>query len=159
MEKIASFTIDHDRLLPGIYVSRKDKVGSEVITTFDIRLKKPNIEPCMTAAAIHTAEHLLATYIRNDEQWGKKTVYIGPMGCRTGFYAIFAGDLTSRDILPLIKDAFAFMADYEGEIPGSKRAECGNCLDHNLAYCKWEAKKFLDEILSDIKEENLRYPE
>ena len=157
METITSFTVDHNRLLPGIYVSRKDKIGGEILTTFDVRIKRPNTEPCLTTASLHTMEHLLATFIRNHKTWGGKTVYVGPMGCRTGVYLIFAGDLTSEDILSLVKESFGFIASFEGEIPGNKPIECGNNLDHNLAYAKYDAAKYL-EILNNIKEENLNYP-
>ncbi len=156
--KVASFTIDHDRLLRGIYVSRKDKVGKETLTTFDIRIKRPNVEPCMDTAAIHTLEHLMAVFLRSDEQWADKTIYVGPMGCRTGMYVIFKGDLSSEDIVDVMKRTFEYIIGFEGDVPAASSGECGNCLDHNLEYAKWECRKFYDEVLEDIKEENLRYP-
>lgn len=157
--KVASFTIDHDRLLRGIYVSRKDMVGNETLTTFDIRIKRPNVEPCIDTAAIHTLEHLMAVYLRGREDWEDKIIYVGPMGCRTGMYVIFRGDLEPEDILDVMKDTFKFMAEYNDEIPATTSKECGNYLDHNLAYTKWECEKFYNEVLVDIKEENMVYPE
>lgn len=159
MKKIASFTIDHTRLLRGIYVSRKDEVGGEVVTTFDIRMKEPNREPALGQGAIHTIEHLAATYLRNDPEWADRIVYWGPMGCLTGNYLLLKGDLTSADILPLMRKTFAFIADYDGEIPGAAPAGCGNYLLHDLPMAKWEARKYLDEVLDCITPENLHYPE
>ena len=129
MEKITSFTIDHIRLQPGLYVSRKDKVGTETITTFDLRLTSPNEEPVMNTAEIHTMEHLAATYLRNDAQWKEKVLYFGPMGCRTGFYLLLAGDHESRDVLELVKACFRFIAEFSGEVPGASAKDCGNYLD------------------------------
>lgn len=157
--KVASFTIDHDRLLRGIYVSRKDKAGDCILTTFDIRIKRPNIEPPLETSAIHTMEHLMAVYLRGNKQWEDKIIYVGPMGCRTGMYLILKGDLTSRDILELMRDTFKYMADFEGEVPATTSGECGNYLDHNLTFCKYESKKFLEEVLTDIKDECLVYPQ
>ena len=157
--KVASFTIDHDKLLRGIYVSRKDMVGQEVITTFDVRIKKPNFEPCLDTSAIHTLEHLMAVYIRGREDWEEKVIYVGPMGCRTGMYLIFKGDLEPLDILDLMKDTFKYIADYTDEIPATTSKECGNYLDHNIHYARYECQKFLDEVLENIKEENMVYPE
>ena len=158
MEKIASFTIDHEKLLRGIYVSRQDSIEDKVVTTFDIRMKEPNREPVMDMPVMHTIEHLGATYLRNDKEWDEKTVYFGPMGCRTGFYVIFKNDLTSKEVFPIIKNMFEFISNYEGEIPGAAPKDCGNYLEQNLAMSKYEASKYLTEVLSDIKEENLIYP-
>lgn len=158
MEKIASFTIDHLKLLPGIYVSRKDYIGNEVVTTFDIRMKMPNREPVMNTAEMHTFEHLSATFLRNHPVWKEKVIYMGPMGCRTGHYLLMAGDLTSRDILPLMTEMFEFIRDYEGEIPGAAAKDCGNYLDMNLPMTKYLAKEFLDRCLYVIEDKNLTYP-
>ena len=158
MEKIASFTIDHERLLRGIYVSRKDQVGSDVVTTFDIRMKEPNREPTIQPGALHTIEHLAATYLRNDPEWADRIVYWGPMGCQTGNYLLLRGDYTSRDIVDLMRRTFRFIAEYEGEIPGAAPKDCGNWLLHDLPMARWEAKKYLAEVLDQIGEENLEYP-
>lgn len=157
MEKIASFQIDHTRLQPGIYVSRKDQVGNEVVTTFDIRMKAPNREPALGQGALHTIEHLAATFLRNDEEWKEKIVYWGPMGCLTGNYLLMKGDLKSEDIVELMKKTFAFVAEYEGEVPGTTARDCGNYLLHDLPMARYEAKRYL-EVLSTLKEENLHYP-
>lgn len=159
MKTIASFTVDHTRLLPGVYVSRKDMAGSEVITTFDIRITRPNIDPVMGTGEIHTIEHLAATFLRNDEEYAARDIYFGPMGCRTGFYLVLAGDYKSADIIPLLTRTFEFCRDFEGEIPGATPVQCGNCSDMNLPVAKKIAEKFLDEVLYDIKECNLNYPE
>lgn len=159
MEKITSFTIDHIKLLKGVYVSRKDQFGSETITTFDIRMTKPNGEPVMNTAEIHTIEHLAATYLRNHKEYGAKTVYFGPMGCRTGFYLLLSGDYSSRDILPLLTDMFEFIANYHDEVPGASAKDCGNYLDMNLPMANYLAKKFLNDVLYNISEEHLFYPE
>ena len=159
MEKIASFTIDHNRLLPGSYVSRKDHIGAETVTTFDLRMTAPNREPVMNTAEMHTIEHLAATFLRNDEEWKDRVVYFGPMGCRTGFYLLLAGDLTSEEIVPLIRRTFLFMRDYEGEIPGATPRDCGNYLDQNLGMAKYLSERFLREVLNDIGPERLHYPE
>ncbi|MDD2958383.1 MAG: S-ribosylhomocysteine lyase [Lachnospiraceae bacterium] len=158
MKKIASFTIDHTRLLPGIYVSRKDAVGDSTVTTFDIRMTRPNREPVMNTAEMHTLEHLGATYLRNDAEWASRIVYFGPMGCRTGCYLLLAGDYESRDIIGLITRTFEFIADFEGEIPGARPEECGNYLDQNLEMAKYVSRRYL-ETLRNMKEENLIYPE
>jgi len=159
MEKIASFKIDHTRLQRGIYVSRKDYLaGGDVVTTFDIRMKLPNREPALSVSAIHTIEHLAATWLRNHQQWGDKVVYWGPMGCCTGNYLLLRGDLNSRDIVPLMQGLFKWIADYEGEIPGANEHDCGNYLLNSLPMARWEARKFLDEVLTDIQDENLVYP-
>ena len=158
MEKIASFTIDHERLLRGIYVSRKDQMGGDVVTTFDIRMKEPNREPAIQQGALHTIEHLAATYLRNDAEWADRIVYWGPMGCQTGNYLLLRGDYSSHDIVDLLRRTFQFIADYEGEIPGAAPKDCGNWLLHDLPMARWEAKKYLTEVLEQISEENLVYP-
>lgn len=158
MKKIPSFTINHLKLLRGIYVSRKDEVGGEVITTFDIRMKEPNREPVVHAGALHTIEHLAATYLRNDPEWKDRVIYWGPMGCLTGNYLLLRGDLESKDIVELMKRTFRFIADYEGEVPGAAPQDCGNYLLHDLPMAKWEARKYLTEVLENIKLENLVYP-
>ena len=159
MEKIASFTIDHIKLQPGIYVSRKDTVGSEVITTFDLRMTSPNEEPVMNTAEVHTIEHLGATFLRNHPQYKDKTIYFGPMGCRTGFYLLLAGDLSSADIIPLMKEMYEFIRDFEGQVPGADPKDCGNYLDMNLGMAKYVAKKYLEEVLNSIDESRLVYPQ
>ena len=159
MEKIASFTIDHIKLKPGVYVSRKDHVGTETITTFDLRMTSPNDEPVMNTAEVHTIEHLGATFLRNHPVFGSKTVYFGPMGCRTGFYLLLAGDYESRDIVELIKEMFIFIRDFKDEVPGASPKDCGNYLDMNLGMANYLAKKYLDEVLTDISEDRLVYPE
>ena len=158
MEKIASFTVDHLNLLPGIYVSRKDTLTSDVITTFDLRMTRPNFEPVMNTAEIHAIEHLGATYLRNHKEFGQKTIYFGPMGCRTGFYLLLKGDYESKDIVELMIELYKFIKDYEGEIPGQSPRDCGNYLDMNLGMAKYLADKYL-EVLFNIGEENLIYPE
>ena len=159
MEKIASFTIDHNRLLRGIYVSRKDNVGGDVVTTFDIRMKEPNREPTLHPGALHTLEHLAATYLRNDAEWKDRIVYWGPMGCLTGNYLLMRGDLQSRDIVELMQRTFRFVADFEGEIPGAAAKDCGNYLLHDLPMARLEARRYLEEVLVNIREENLVYPQ
>ncbi|MDD6065496.1 MAG: S-ribosylhomocysteine lyase [Firmicutes bacterium] len=159
MEKIASFTIDHMKLQPGIYVSRKDHIGQETITTFDLRMTSPNEEPVMNTAEVHTIEHLAATFLRNHPVWSDKTVYFGPMGCRTGFYLLLAGDYSSADIVPLITETFTFIRDFEGAVPGASPKDCGNYLDMNLGMAKYLAGKYLEEVLTDIKPDRLVYPE
>ena len=158
MEKIASFTIDHDNLLRGIYVARKDRIGDDTVTTFDIRMKEPNREPALHQGAIHTIEHLAATYLRNDPEWKDRIVYWGPMGCLTGNYLLMRGDLESRDIVDLMRRTFRFVADFDGDIPGAAPNDCGNYLLHDLPMAKWESKKYLEEVLECIKDENLTYP-
>ena len=158
MEKIASFTIDHLKLLPGIYVSRKDTVGEQVITTFDLRMTRPNYEPVMNTAEVHTIEHLGATFFRNYPVFKDKTIYFGPMGCRTGFYLLLAGDYTSEDIKDLVLEMFEFIRDFEGDVPGACAKDCGNYLDMNLNMAKYVAKKYVAEVLSNISEERLVYP-
>jgi S-ribosylhomocysteine lyase len=158
MEKIASFTINHLDLLPGVYVSRQDKFGDTVLTTFDIRMTRPNFEPVMNTAEMHAIEHLAATFLRNHKEYADKTVYFGPMGCRTGFYLILHGDYKSKDIVSLLTELYQFIADFQGEIPGASARDCGNYLDMNLPMAKFLANKFLNEILLNIKDENLNYP-
>ncbi len=158
MEKIASFTIDHIKLQPGIYVSRKDHVGAEVITTFDLRLTSPNEEPVMNTAELHTIEHLGATFLRNHPDWKDRVIYFGPMGCRTGFYLLLAGDFSSADIVPLVKEMFAFTAAFEGEVPGASAKDCGNYLDMNLPMAKYVAKRYLEQVLNVLTEDRLVYP-
>lgn len=159
MDKIPSFTIDHNRLLRGIYVSRKDNVGGEVVTTFDIRMKEPNREPVLHPGALHTIEHLAATYLRNDPEWKDRIVYWGPMGCLTGNYLLMKGDLKSEDIVELMKRTFNFVANFEGEIPGAAPKDCGNWLLHDLPMARWEARKYVDEVLENVQPANLNYPE
>ena len=159
MEKIASFTVNHLDLYPGVYVSRKDYVGAEVLTTFDLRMTAPNREPVMNTAELHTIEHLAATYLRNEPTWKDKIIYFGPMGCRTGNYLILAGDYTSAEIVPLVRATFEFIASYEGEIPGASPRDCGNYLDMNLPMARYLAQKYLDEALLHPSEKNLVYPE
>ena len=159
MEKITSFTIDHLRLLPGVYVSRKDPVGDEIITTFDIRMTRPNFEPVMNTAEMHTIEHLAATFLRNHPVYGPKTIYFGPMGCRTGFYLLLHGDYESKDIVPLMKELFIFMRDFKDEVPGACAKGCGNFRDMNLPMANYLADKFLKEVLENIDSSRLVYPE
>ena len=159
MKKIPSFTIDHIRLLRGIYVSRKDEVGNETVTTFDIRMKEPNREPALSPAAIHTIEHLAATFLRNHPVWADKVIYWGPMGCLTGNYLVMKGDLRSEDIVDLMKETFRFIAGFEGEIPGASAKDCGNYLDMNLPMANYMAKRYLTEVLENITEKQLVYPE
>ena len=158
MEKITSFTIDHLRLQPGLYVSRKDKVGAETVTTFDLRLTSPNEEPVMNTAEVHTMEHLAATYLRNDPVWKDRVLYFGPMGCRTGFYLLLHGDLTSRDILPLVLGCFRFIRDFQDEVPGASAKDCGNYLDMNLPVANYWGRKYA-ALLETIPEDRLVYPE
>ena len=159
MKKITSFTIDHWKLQPGVYVSRKDKAGDCTVTTFDLRMTAPNREPVMNTAELHTIEHLAATYLRNNDEWKEKVIYFGPMGCRTGCYLILAGNYESKDVVGLVRDTFAFIADYEGEIPGAAAKDCGNYLDQNLPMANYLAKKYLKEALNNPSEKNLIYPE
>ena len=158
MEKITSFTIDHLRLLPGLYVSRKDRVGAEIVTTFDLRLTRPNFEPVMNTAEVHTIEHLAATYLRNDPLWKDRVLYFGPMGCRTGFYLLMAGDLSPRDVLELVRSCFAFSGSYQGEVPGACARDCGNYLDMNLPMANYWGKKYA-ALLETADDSILVYPE
>lgn len=158
MEKITSFTIDHLRLKPGLYVSRVDRVGAQAVTTFDLRITKPNDEPVMNTAEVHTIEHLGATYLRNDPAWKERVLYFGPMGCRTGFYLLLAGDYTSRDVLPLVLDCFRFIRDYRGEVPGASPKDCGNYLDMNLNMANFWGRRYA-ALLENITPDRLIYPE
>ena len=158
MQKITSFTIDHIRLVPGVYVSRKDPVGGEMITTFDLRMTSPNDEPVMNTAEMHAIEHLAATFLRNHADFGSKIIYFGPMGCRTGFYLLLAGDYESKDIVPLMTELFEFIANFYDEVPGACAKDCGNYLDMNLPMARYLAKKYLNEVLLCITEDRLVYP-
>lgn len=158
VEKIASFTVDHIKLLPGLYVSRKDKVGAETVTTFDLRLTKPNEEPVLNTAEVHTIEHLGATYLRNEPTWKDKILYFGPMGCRTGFYLLLAGDYSSREVLPLVTECFRFIRDYRDAVPGASPKDCGNYLDMNLPMANYWGAKYVG-ILENADETRLNYPE
>lgn len=157
MEKITSFTIDHLRLLPGVYVSRKDMVGDRVVTTFDIRMTRPNFEPVINTAELHAIEHLGATFLRNHKEWGENILYFGPMGCRTGFYLLLNGDYESKDIVSLLKEMFTFIKDFEGEVPGACAKDCGNYLDINLPMAKYIAKRYLNDVLVNITNDRLVY--
>lgn len=160
MDKITSFTINHLLLEPGVYVSRKDKAGENaVVTTFDIRMTSPNDEPVMNTADVHTIEHLGATFLRNHPVWKDQVLYFGPMGCRTGFYLLLAGDHTSKEIVPLMKELFTFIRDFEGEVPGASPRDCGNYLDMNLPMANYLGKRYLEQVLYNIKEDRLVYPE
>ena len=159
MEKIASFTIDHIKLEPGVYVSRKDHIGSEVITTFDLRMTSPNDEPVMNTAEMHTIEHLAATFLRNHKDYKDKTIYFGPMGCRTGFYLLLAGNLSSKEIVPLMIEMYEFIRDFKDEVPGASAKDCGNYLDMNLGMANYLAKRYLDNVLYNIDEAHLIYPQ
>ncbi len=158
MKKITSFTIDHIKLVPGVYVSRKDHIGAEMITTFDLRMTSPNDEPVMNTAEMHTIEHLAATFLRNHAEFETKTIYFGPMGCRTGFYLLLAGDYTSRGIVPLLIELFRFIADYDAKVPGASAKDCGNYLDMNLPMARYLAKRYLENVLLHITEQQLCYP-
>ena len=159
MEKITSFTIDHIRLQTGLYVSRVDCAGQEKITTFDIRMTRPNVEPVMDTAAVHAIEHLGATYLRNEPQWKDRVLYFGPMGCRTGFYLLLAGEYKSADVLPLMDGMFRFIAAFEGEIPGASAKDCGNYLDMNLPMARYHAEKYIREVLDQPAQDRLVYPD
>lgn len=159
MEKISSFNIDHNKLLKGLYVSRKDLLESgETLTSFDIRMKEPNREPAMSTKSMHTLEHLGATWLRNNKDWKEDIIYFGPMGCRTGFYLILKGNLTSEEILPLIQELFLNIKDWQNEIPGASAIECGNYQDHDLEEAKKEANLYYEKVLLTINKENLNYP-
>ena len=158
MEKITSFTIDHLRLVPGVYVSRKDMADTQTVTTFDLRITRPNEEPVMNTAEVHTIEHLGATFLRNHPEFKDRVLYFGPMGCRTGFYLLLSGDYESADILPLIKEMFQFISTFEGEVPGASAKDCGNYLDMNLPMARFYTKKYLREVLDNPKDSQLNYP-
>lgn len=157
MDTIASFTVNHMKLLPGVYVSRKDSTGNDIVTTFDIRMTRPNFEPVMNTAEVHAIEHLGATFLRNHEEWGSKTVYFGPMGCRTGFYLIVSGDYDSDAVIPLLREMFDFIRTYEGEVPGASPECCGNYLDLNLPMAKVLAERYLNDVLIGITQDRLKY--
>lgn len=159
MEKIASFTVNHLVLEPGVYVSRKDRLGDQTVTTFDIRLTRPNFEPVMNTAEVHTMEHLGATFLRNHPLWKERVIYFGPMGCRTGFYLLLAGDLESPDIKELLLELFTFMADFEGDVPGAAARDCGNYRDMNLPMAKYLAYRFVEKTLKNLDEKHMRYAE
>lgn len=159
MEKIASFTVNHLTLLPGIYVSRQDMVGETKVTTFDLRMTRPNFEPVMNTAEMHAIEHLGATFLRNHKDYKDLTIYFGPMGCRTGFYLLLAGDFESKDIIPLMVEMWEFIRDFKDEVPGASAKDCGNYLDMNLGMANYLAKKYLDEVLYNISDDRLVYPE
>lgn len=159
MEKIASFTVDHLKLKPGIYVSRKDHAGNTTLTTFDIRMTSPNDEPVLNTAEVHTIEHLGATYLRNDPDWKENVIYFGPMGCRTGFYLILAGDLESEDVVELVRSLFAWIATFEGDVPGASPKDCGNYLDMNLPMARFVARRYLSQTLDSIGPDFLHYPQ
>jgi len=158
MKKIPSFTIDHLRLERGVYVSRQDVVGGETVTTFDVRMKLANREPVLGQGAIHTIEHLAATFLRNHPVWKDRIIYWGPMGCLTGNYLIVKGDVTSREILPLLQETFRFIAEYDGEIPGATAKDCGTYLLHDLPMARYEAARYLNEVLLCATDHNLNYP-
>jgi len=155
---VTSFGINHDLLLRGVYVSRVDTVGGGFLTTFDVRMKEPNREPVIDTSVMHSLEHLIAIFFRSHGEWADKTIYVGPMGCRTGMYFIFKGDLKPQDVVPVITEAFEYVINFEGDIPATKPEMCGNYLDHNLGITKWESKKYLEEVLKNIKPENMEYP-
>ena len=159
MEKITSFTIDHIKLIPGVYVSRIDYVNGCPVTTFDLRMTSPNDEPVMNTAEVHTIEHLGATFLRNHKEYKDKTIYFGPMGCRTGFYLLLAGEYKSSDILPLMREMFTFIRDFEGDVPGASTKDCGNYLDMNLPIAKYLAGRYLKQVLTDTSKSQLVYPE
>ena len=159
MNKIPSFTIDHIRLKRGVYVSRIDSVGVDFVTTFDVRMKEPNREPALSPSAIHTIEHLAATFLRNHAEWSDRIVYWGPMGCLTGNYLLVKGDVSSADILPLLIETFRFIVEFEGDVPGATARDCGNYLLMNLPEAQWEARKYLEEVLLFATDENLVYPQ
>lgn len=159
MKKIPSFNVNHLNLLRGIYVSRKDSIGEAFLTTFDLRMKVPNKEPVINTSELHTIEHIGATFLRNHAQWADKTIYFGPMGCRTGFYVIFKGDLCSKDVAPIITEMFQFIAQFSGDVPGASARDCGNYLDINLPMAKYEAEKYLSEVLQKLTNQNLSYPD
>lgn len=159
MEKIASFTIDHMRMFPWVFVSRKDEVGSEIVTTFDLRMTKPNFEPVMNTAEMHAIEHLAATFLRNHSIYGSKTIYFGPMWCRTWFYLLLKGDYESKNIVDLLIELYTFMSEFTWEIPGQSAMDCWNYLDMNLPMARYISKKYLNEVLLNIEDKNLFYPQ
>ena len=156
MEKIASFTVDHLRLLPGVYLSRKDQVGDGVVTTFDLRMTRPNQEPVMNTAEVHTIEHLGATFLRNHPDWKERVIYFGPMGCRTGFYLLVRDTVSKEQAIALVQETFRFVEGFSGEIPGSKREECGNYLDHDLPGAQAVARD-MSAVLAGWTPEKMEY--
>ena len=158
MELIASFSVDHTAIIPGIFTSRVDSVGGGTVTTYDIRLTRPKREPAIDVAAMHSLEHIIATYLRNDPEWKDEIIYWGPMGCLTGNYLLVRGEINSHDILPLMKETFEWIANFEGDVPGASPRDCGNYLLMNLPMAKWEARKYLDEVLNLAQDDNLEYP-
>lgn len=159
MDKITSFTINHLDLLPGIYVSRIDHVDDSPITTYDIRMKAPNLEPVLHTDEMHAIEHLAATFLRNHSTYGNDIIYFGPMGCRTGFYLLLKGELSSKDIAPLVTETFEFIKDFNDDVPGATAKDCGNYLDMNLPMARYESNKFLKGTLYQLSDENLNYPD
>ena len=160
MDKIASFTVNHLALEPGVYVSRvdRDPATGSVVTTFDLRVTAPNREPVMDTAAVHAIEHLGATYLRNDPAWRDQVLYFGPMGCRTGFYLLVWGERTSAEVAPLVRACFEFVRDFEGEVPGAAPRDCGNWRDQNIDFAHWYARRYLEETLYGIDDRHLEYP-
>ena len=160
MKKIPSFTIDHERLLRGIYVSRRDATPSgDVITTFDIRMTEPNRQPALRPEALHAMEHLAATYLRNHPESGARVVYWGPMGCCTGNYLLLEGTPSPSEILPLLRETFRFISSFEGEVPGATPRDCGNYSFMDLEAARRDAARYLTEVLENPAPENLSYPE
>ena len=159
MEKIASFQIDHLRLLPGLYVSRVDRVDGAAVTTFDLRMTAPNREPVMGTAEVHAIEHLGATYLRNEPEWKDRVLYFGPMGCRTGFYLLMAGELSPLDVFGLVRGMLDFIIAFEGEIPGASARDCGNYLDMNLPMAKYYARRYRAEVFGQTDEMRMHYPD
>lgn len=158
MEKIPSFTINHNLLEPGIYVSRRDFTPSgDIVTTFDIRMTRPNREEALDPRALHAMEHLAATFLRNHPEWKDRIIYWGPMGCCTGNYLLVQGNMESKDILPLMKETMRFVADFEGEVPGATPRDCGNYSYMDLTEAKKAARKYLEQ-LSDASDRNFNYP-
>ncbi len=160
MERIASFSVDHNVLEPGVYVSRSDADAATgcVTTTFDLRMTAPNREPVMDTAAVHALEHLGATFLRNDKEWSDRVIYFGPMGCRTGFYLVVFGAYEPADVKDLVLRMFQFAASFEGEIPGAKPEECGNYHDSDLNQAKWWADRYVANTLSCLDEAHTTYP-
>lgn len=158
MDLIPSFAVDHTKIVPGIYESRVDTVGEEFVTTFDVRLKTPNAEPAIAPAAMHTMEHVVATYLRNHPSWKDEIVYWGPMGCLTGFYLIVKGHPATSEMYPIILESFQHMSTFEGEVPGATPTNCGNYLMHDLPMAKWEAARYVDYLVSADRDQILAYP-
>ena len=159
MEKIASFQIDHLRLLTGLYVSRVDGAPGARVTTFDLRMTAPNAEPVMGTAEVHAIEHLGATYLRNEPEWKDRVLYFGPMGCRTGFYLLMAGELSPRDVFGLVRGMLDFIIAFEGDIPGASARDCGNYLDMDLSMAKYYARRYRAEVFDHPDEARMHYPD